>query len=220
MLSIKKNAIKEENDLLNYKLNYPIIINKEHNNIIDNINQDIYQDIQCFKEIIQSEEENITHAIAEYRITLNKNNIISIPIEFSQLIGLYDISYINAYNYDLNLEKEIKLSDLFKSDKKYKEEIKKSIEAKIKSFSEEYEEIYGKKYLTNIINFITISDEQIFYIEEDKIVICFSSYEMGILFPLLLEFEIYFKDCENYLSKYTLENIYNKEDYNEATSTI
>ena len=38
------------------------------------------------------------------------------PMEFTQIIGLTDISHIYSYNYDFNLMKKITLNDLFKQD--------------------------------------------------------------------------------------------------------
>ena len=106
----------------------------------------------------------------DYYITYNNNGIISIPIEFSQLDGLYNISYINSYNYDINLEKEIDIKDVFNSEIDYMEIIAKKIDNKIKELSRELsidKYIMVLDYLKDII----FSDNPTFYISKDGIVI-------------------------------------------------
>ena len=126
MLIIENRIIEKEEKSVRYTLNYPVIklLNKE-NNFINFINKKIYEDVLCFKEVVQqilSEDESniLINLLTEYTVTFNENNIISIPIEFNQFIGLYNISYINSYNYDFNLEKEIKLKDIFDKGIDYK----------------------------------------------------------------------------------------------------
>ncbi|MFR8620311.1 MAG: RsiV family protein, partial [Romboutsia timonensis] len=142
----------------------------------------------------------------DYYITYNNNGIISIPIEFSQLDGLYNISYINSYNYDINLEKEIDIKDVFNSEIDYMEIIAKKIDNKIKELSRELsidKYIMVLDYLKDII----FSDNPTFYISKGGIVICFSSYELDPSISDLSTFKISFKEDRNYLSKYIIEKI-------------
>lgn len=211
MLSIDKIVIDESTSLVKCNLSYPII-NEEsvYSNIINLINNVVYEDIITFKDVASDEAniniftltENILHVITEYRVTLNKNNIISIPIEFSQLLGLYDITYINCYNYDLDKSKKIKLSDLFNGDKDYIKIINDKLYRKF--------QYVIKRYSPELIekNFQGICNEQNFYIEKDGIVLCFSSYEISKSISHVVEFKLLFSEYEEILSQYTINNIW------------
>lgn len=211
MLSIDKNVIDESTSLVKCNLSYPII-NEEsvYSNIINLINNVVYEDIITFKDVVSDElniniftlTENILHVITEYRVTLNKNNIISIPIEFSQLLGLYDITYINCYNYDLDKSQRIKLSDLFNGDKDYIKIINDKLYRKF--------QYVIKRYSPEVIekNFQGICNEQNFYIEKDGIVLCFSSYEISKSISHVVEFKLLFSEYEEILSEYAINNIW------------
>ena len=199
MLQIGDKKIKSENNLLRFYLSYPVI--KSKSSLISKINDIIYQDVENFKElvsdtlnkpIIKGFDYKI-NALSEYRINLNENQIISISIEFSQLIGLYDITYVNSYNYDIDLEKEIKLKDLFKENIDYIDIINFFILKDI----DEY--LYDR--------FKGISDDNTFYITKEYLVICFSSYELDQSYSVALEFKIPIDEIKKYLSDYMINNI-------------
>lgn len=199
MLFIEDKKIKSENKLVGFYLSYPVIENKS--SFISKINDIIYKDIESFKElvtdtlnkpIIKNFDYKI-NALSEYKVNLNKNQIISISIDFSQLIGLYDITYVNSYNYDIDLNREIKLKDLFKKDEDYIDIINYFILKEI----DEY--LYDK--------FKGISDNNTFYITKEYLVICFSSYELDKNYSVALEFKIPIDEIKNYLSDYMINNI-------------
>lgn len=228
MLSISKYVIEDEGKLVRYNINYPVIKYEEKNNIIKNINQRIYEDIKSFKDVMHYEIDNsifrisdyIFHAMTEYRITFNKDNIISIPMEFSQLIGLYDITYVNSYNYDISLEKEIKLRDIFKVDVNYIDLINNKILEIIENKEEACENIHESEIvysyeiddesIYSYDDFLGIDSNQVFYIEEDGITVSFSSYEMNERCSYFTEFKILFDEYKDCLSEYTINNIYKK----------
>lgn len=199
MLYIGEDKINLENSQIRFYLTYPIL--QSNFNIIPKINKFIYEDVINFKALVN---EILTrpiikgfnykiNAISEYRVSYNKNKIISISIEFSQLIGLYDITYINSYNYDIDMEKEIKLKDLFKVSIDYIDIINYFI---LKNMDESlYQEFRG------------INDENTFYFTNENLVICFSSYEINQSYSIALEYKILFKDLLGYLSDYTINNI-------------
>ena len=210
MVSIQTSSIEKKDNLSVYNLNYPIIKSDNGKNIINHINHRIYEDIIAFKSSIEgiesSKNNNLSCINTYYYITYNNNGIISIPIEFSQLDGLYNISYINSYNYDINLEKEIDIKDVFNSEIDYMEIIAKKIDNKIKELSRELsidKYIMVLDYLKDII----FSDNPTFYISKDGIVICFSSYELDPSISDLSTFKISFKEDRNYLSNYIIEKI-------------
>lgn len=212
MLIIENRIIEKEEKSVRYILNYPIIklLNKE-NNFINFINKKIYEDVLCFKEVVQqilSEDESniLINLLTEYTVTFNENNIISIPIEFNQFIGLYNISYINSYNYDFNLEKEIKLKDIFDKVIDYKkfltDTIKLQLSRKLECCEKEIED-----ELINLIYSIEIYEDQPFYLESDGLVICFSSYEMGNSITNILEFKVMYEDAIDYFSDYFISEV-------------
>lgn len=212
MLIIENRIIEKEEKSVRYTLNYPIIklLNRE-NNFINFINKKIYEDVLCFKEVVQqilSEDESniLINLLTEYTVTFNENNIISIPIEFNQFIGLYNISYINSYNYDFNLEKEIKLKDIFDKVIDYKkfltDTIKLQLSRKLECCEKEIED-----ELINLIYSIEIYEDQPFYLESDGLVICFSSYEMGNSITNILEFKVMYEDAIDYFSDYFISEV-------------
>lgn len=210
MVSIQSSSIEKKDNLSIYNLNYPIIESDSKKNIIDHINQRIYEDIISFKSAIEdisySKNNNLSCISTDYYIAYNNNGIISIPIEFSQLDGLYNISYINSYNYDINLEREINIKDIFNSDMDYMEIITKKIDDKIKELSKE---LSIDKYIMvlDYLKDIVFSDNPMFYISKDNIVICFSSYELDPSISDLSTFKISFKEDRSHLSKYIIEKI-------------
>lgn len=212
MLIIENRLIEKEEKSVRYILNYPIIklLNRE-NNFINFINKKIYEDVLCFKEVVQqilSEDESniLINLLTEYTVTFNENNIISIPIEFNQFIGLYNISYINSYNYDFNLEKEIKLKDIFDKGIDYKKFLTDTIKLQLSKTLECCEKEIEDE-LINLIYSIEIYEDQPFYLESDGLVICFSSYEMGNSITNILEFKVMYEDAIDYFSDYFISEV-------------
>lgn len=193
MLTIKNHQIDIENKNLICSIEYPAIQNTQNNKTISNINEKIYQDIITFKEtnIAQYLENKYNLLIfIDYETTLNTNNLISIPIVFSESIKYNRlINYINTYNYDINNNQKIELKDIFKIDFDYKSHINNIIEKQTET------------------PFKGISSDQTFYITPKSIIICFSSYELDPQYSGIEEFEINLKSIENNLSQYTKELI-------------
>ena len=213
MLSIQTSNIDKTDNLALYNLNYPIITLNKEKTIINEINQKIYEDIIAFKtsiedilELIPKGDNQISYINTEYYVSYNDNGIISIPIEFSQLDGLYSTSYINSYNYDINLEKEINLEDIFNSDIDYIKLITNKIESRINELEKELsieQYIMVLDYLKDII----LCDNPAFCICKDGIIICFSSYELDTSIPDITTFKITFNEDRSYFSNYIIERV-------------
>ena len=193
MLTIKNNQIDIENKNLICNIEYLTIQNTSNNNLITYINKTMREDILAFKQVnIDNYLENKHNLLilANYEITLNKNNLISIPIVFSESEKYSRlINYINTYNYDINKNKKIELRDIFKNKFNYTSYINNLIEKQIDT------------------PFRGILQDQTFYITSDSLVICFSSYELDTLYSGIQEFEIKFKEIEENLSEYTKTQI-------------
>lgn len=117
MLKIEKSYIDEEYENLNCIIEYPVITNLNNNSFIEYINKKIHDDILIFKEVSAEEymysSDNITVFI-DFKVHLNKNNIISISIIFSELYNFNKIiNYINTYNFDLKRKRELLIEDIF-----------------------------------------------------------------------------------------------------------
>ena len=201
-----------KNALLDNNLNYPVI--NKTNNYINYINTKIQEDVICFKEVIKEilieEKSNIPLNLkSTYKITFNKNNIISIPMEFTQFIEQYNINYINTYNYDFNLEKEIKIKDIFNEILDYKTFLSNLIKIQITLMLEDSsnKQDINEYDLINMIFNLEIYEDQAFYLEDDGLVICLSSYEMGSGSNNVLEFKIMYEDAIDYFSEYFLREI-------------
>lgn len=201
-----------KNALLDNDLNYPVI--NKTNNYINYINTKIQEDVICFKEVIKEilieEKSNIPLNLkSTYKITFNKNNIISIPMEFTQFIEQYNINYINTYNYDFNLEKEIKIKDIFNEILDYKTFLSNLIKIQMTLMLEDSsnKQDINEYDLINMIFNLEIYEDQAFYLEDDGLVICLSSYEMGSGSNNVLEFKIMYEDAIDYFSEYFLREI-------------
>ncbi|MGL5313100.1 MAG: RsiV family protein [Peptostreptococcaceae bacterium] len=213
MLSIETINIEENNNLVIYNLNYPLIKNGQYEDkIIDYINEVIYQDIISFKDVVENEIQSLmlrgnylSYINTEYSIDFNRNSIISVTIEFSQLAGLYNITYANSYNFDIDLGRKIKLNDIFKPNINYIDIINQKLREDLENRRDLLEDIFDE--LEDYVDELTILDNHNFYIQEDGIVICFSSYELDKNVSELVEFKILFEECMDYLSKYAKEHI-------------
>lgn len=222
MFIIEDRLLDKSEDQVKCLLNYPVIklINNE-NGFVEYINRKIYEDVLCFKDVVEQilKEEDINSVVnlmTEYTISFNKNNIISIPIEFSQFIELYNINYINSYNYDFNEEKEIKLRDIFDELIDYKTFIGNMVKIQLAMMLDNNEELEISNYdLINMIYNVEIYDDQVFYLEDDGLVICISSYEMGSNSRSILEFKIMYEDAMYYFSDYFLRGV-----ISESTTTL
>ena len=138
MIIISKEVLQYKKDNVNYYINFPKIYTRNETDesklsIVDRLNNIIFDDIIIFMEIMEdaygdkSEKGTIINTLTEFNEGFNFYNVISIAMEFSQLIGCFDISYIKTYNYDIDLKREIKLKDLFKSEIDYLEILRKLI---------------------------------------------------------------------------------------------
>lgn len=213
MLSIETINIEENNNLVIYNLNYPLIKNGQYEDkIIDYINEVIYQDIISFKDVVEHEIQSLmlrrnylSYINTEYSINFNRNNIISVTIEFFQLAGLYNITYANSYNYDIDLGTKIELNDIFKPNINYLDIIKQKLREDLENRRYLFEDVFDA--LEDYVDELNILNNHNFYIQEDGIVICFSSYELDKDVSELVQFKILFEDCIDYLSKYAKENI-------------
>ena len=223
MIVIAKELLQYEKDYIKYYINIPKIYYKEKNEkdylkneMIESINQVIFEDIMAFMDVVEdsynvSNEEHIhINSLTEFQVGYVSKDIISLAIEFSQLAGFYDISYLKGYNYDFKLKKEIVLKDLFKENVDYIKVLKKYIIIQIKTLFMEFGG-YVEDYLHYICeDSICLDEENIFYFTHEYLILPFSSCEIDENILNLLEFKIPFNKIYHYLSEYAIKNIVKK----------
>lgn len=217
MINIAGKLISNKVNNIRFFLNYPKIDIEEENDqvqkFVELVNKSIKNEVDIFEEIVINTyfEENIignVNAISEFQIAFNRGNIISMPMEFTQIIGLTDISHIYSYNYDFNLMKKITLNDLFKQDIDFEKIIESYVMEEIYEILDNYKSnmTYGVYEL--MMEAIYICDDPVFYFNGRELVICISSFELTSQVDNLIEFPISFKKIKNILSDYALRNIY------------
>lgn len=217
MINIAGKLISNKVNNIRFFLNYPKIDIEEENDYVQKfvevVNKSIKNEVDIFEEIVINTyfEENIignVNAISEFQIAFNRGNIISMPMEFTQIIGLTDISHIYSYNYDFNLMKKITLNDLFKQDIDFEKIIESYVMEEIYEILDNYKSnmTYGVYEL--MMEAIYICDDPVFYFNGRELVICISSFELTSQVDNLIEFPISFKKIKNILSDYALRNIY------------
>ena len=212
MSGLRDNKVKN----MRFFLNYPKIeVNDEDEEVqefAEIVNKSILNEINIFEEVViyTYHEENIIgniNAISEYNVAFNKGNIISVPMEFSQIIGLTDISHMYSYNYDFNLMKRITLDDLFKKDVDFEKIIQNYIMEEVYEILDKYASYITYDIYELMMESIYICDDPVFYFNGIELVICISSFELTSQVCNLIEFPISFKKLKNILSDYALKNI-------------
>ena len=221
MVVIAKELLQYEKDYIKYYINIPKIYHKDEkdyakNEMVQSINQLIFEDIMAFMDVVKdsydisSKEYIHINSLTEFQVGYVSRDIISLAIEFSQLAGFHDISYLKGYNYDFKLKKDITLNDLFKESVDYIKILKKYIIIQVKAFFMEFQS-YREERLNNISEEnICLDDENTFYFTPEYLILPFSSCEIDKDILNLLEFKIPFNKIYNYLNEYAIKNIVRK----------
>ena len=216
MVNITNKLIDKKVNNIRFFLNYPEIElqneSEEVGKFASFVNEFIKNDVSIFEEVVIStlKEEFIIgniNVISEFQRAFNKNNIISIPVEFSQIIGLTDISHISSYNYDFNLMEKITLDTLFKEEVDFERVIQNYIMEEIYDILDKYKGYIGYDIYDLMSESIYICEDPVFYFNDRNLVICISSFEVTSRVCNLIEFSICFKKIKNILSDYAIQNI-------------
>lgn len=219
MIVIGREFLSYDKDNIKYYINFPKLYNDKDfikDEMSELINKIIFEDIAIFLEIVEDSYSNIVennmliNTLTEFDIGFQSKDIISIAIEYTQLSGILDISYLKGYNYDFNLKKEIKLKDLFKEEVSFEEILKEYISEQIIKIIGEIntQEEYGLD--ESIVNNIYIDENSIFYFNSEYLILSFSSCELSQNIMNLVEFKIPFNRIYSYLNEYAIKNIVKK----------
>lgn len=186
---IDLQTITNNTKYINSIVNIPIIItdNKDIEKIINNmIKNDIMnaynkveEDAKAYlKNTIEGYENPYIYNV-DFKVKKNSDNMLSILVNYYQYSGGAHGFYENeSYNIFMENGKKLKLKDLFKENVDYKKVINDII---LKQIKENKEGIYSFK---------EISDNQKFFIEDNKLVIYYDLYEIAPFAAGIPEFKI------------------------------
>ena len=220
---IAKELLQYEKDYIRYYINIPKLYYNENsekdiikNEMKESVNQLIVDDILMFMEMIEynynlsKENDVFVNCLTEFQVGYVSKNIISLAVEYSQLSGFSDISYIKAYNYDFNLRKELSLKDLFRCDVNFTKLLRKYINLQINNIFNEIS-MYEDDGIGHFMEDDIILDENnIFYFTDEYLILPFSSCELHKDLVNFLEFKIPFNKIYYYLNEYAIKNIVKK----------
>lgn len=217
MINIAGKLISNKVNNIRFFLNYPELeVENESDDVqkfVEFVNKSIKNEVDIFEEIVIHTyfEERVVgniNAMSEFQIAFNRGNIISMPMEFSQMMGITDISHIYSYNYDFNLMRKITLNDIFKEGVDFEKIIESYVMDAIYDILDNYKSHMDCDIYEFMVEEIYICDDPVFYFNGRELVICISSFELTTKVDNLIEFPISFKKIKNILSDYALRNIY------------
>jgi len=217
MFTIEEKIINEESEFFKQNIKYPHLNLKEDykdeksKNIVNNINKEIEEYINNFIQDIKSQSDKYSkeynedlskskddyikyqyEAYSDYKITYNKDNILSIPITtYNFTGGAHGMSYLKSFNYDLITGEILSLKDMFKDNIDYKKIVNDYINSEIEKNKDNY--FSGKD------GFNGISDNQEFYIDNNGIVVYFQLYDIAPYYVGIPKFELTNREFKKYL---------------------
>lgn len=206
---LENKNIKETTEYVQVNLNIPVLTIIDDKKISTKINDEIYNDVLIWRNELTEEAKSYNSDYknsniefspfildTKYKVTYNKNNILSITMLYYQYSGgAHGLTTEKSYNFNLKTGEIIKLENLFKSSFDYNTKINQYIRNEIAKKPEEY--------FDNGAIFKGIKTKQDFYISNDGVVIYFQLYEISPYAGGIREFKIPFSFLESGL-KYKL----------------
>lgn len=197
---IDTQTITKNTEYINSIINIPMII-IENKEIEKNINEKIKNEImKSYYSVEEDAKSYLSNTPKEYikpyiynvnfDVKKNSDNMLSILIKYYQHSGGAHGFYENkSYNIYIEDGKNLSLKDLFKESSDYVKVINEIIRKKIKDGQD------------GAYSFKSISDNQKFYIEDDKLVIYFDLYEIAPFAAGIPEFNIDINDISHILNE-------------------
>ncbi|MBF8983604.1 DUF3298 and DUF4163 domain-containing protein [Lutibacter sp. B2] len=208
--------IKLDTDYITGNINIPSIKGLEDKKIEEKINKRFEKEAMDFKTEMEKEgKEGLKDAkkygytqrpygadiyVEEYK---NEGDILSIyMLYYTYTGGAHGASNGVGYNIDLKTGELMNLKDLFRDGYDYKKAIDEKVKAQIDSNGQEIiakgvaEGQKEEAMYTPYKGFTGISDNQTFYLKEDRLYICFGSYEIGCYAEGMPVFEIPLSEFE------------------------
>ena len=184
-LTVSDLKICEEHEAINIDMVIPVIEGMKDKQVEKKINQLIQEYAYNFKEELQIGSEEYLkgakkegwrigkyQALSCYIVHYQSKNVLSVSVFYYRYtLGAHGHTLQKVYNLNLQNGEIISLPVLLKDMEDYKKIINREIKKQIK--------LNPQIYFDNGEIFKTISDDQTFYIIEDRIVIFFGLYEIA-----------------------------------------
>jgi hypothetical protein len=199
-IKISTKEIKYADQYIEENIKIPVIEGLSNMSIQDRINLSFEKDALDFKNIIEKQSKDgfeeaksagypfhAYQAYIEYKVTYNKDNLLSIPVTYYSYIGgAHGITNIISRNINLKIGKDIAIKDMFKEGVNYKDIIKQEVIKQIK--------LQPEIYFEDAIKTVEGSNEKFsFYIEDGNIVVYYSLYSIAPYSSGIREFKIPFE---------------------------
>lgn len=219
-VDINTKKIKESNEYFEANIEIPVISGLQDGKIQDIINKRFEKEALEFKDkmsgyakISNEEAQKIGYNSPKYFANVsfeekrNQGDILSIYVVYYQYTGGAHGSHDDiAYNIDLKTGELIEFKDIFKKDANYKDVIDAKINEQIEAINKEEKEILVKTgkseedFFSRYQGFTGISDEQSFYLTDDKLGIYFGLYEIASYAAGIPTFEIPLSELEDIIA--------------------
>lgn len=204
---ITSKVIKEDLKYIHQDITYPIITISNNKDSQEKINKKIGGDVETWREDLNKSAKQYEEdykdiqgelipfeIVSKYQVGLNKNNILSIPIDYYQYTGgAHGLTIRNGYNFKVNTGTLLKLGDLFKEKYDYVTIINNEVKKQIAQKPEDY--------FDNGTVFKTIKPDQEFYLTNSEIVIYFQLYEIAPYVGGIREFKIPYSEIKDGLKE-------------------
>ena len=173
-ITIKSISEKTEDTKLDVTLQYPQISGLADQAVADKINALLKQEAEAAKQEGQNyikdyddPSGNKHEVFFDYRIKYNHNDMLSlILLDYQYTGGAHGTTIQKSYTFNLKTGMEYGLRDLFVKDMDYAGEFDKLIKKEIKA-----------RELFELTPFISIADEQPYYLDNSGVTVYFQQYE-------------------------------------------
>ncbi len=184
-VTVYTKELRYKKDYIEVDLRIPVFQGPMFQPAVNRMNTAIESDIREFnRQMEEAAKEYVEGPMLEgrdvipyrisnvYRVTYNRNNIISIVLTYYEFVGGRDYYIKVSYNYNLLTGRPLSLSDLFRENIDYKKLIDEAIRSEVRRNPEAY-------FPGTIERFQGITVGQPFYIENERIVIFFGFHQMA-----------------------------------------
>jgi len=196
-LKIETKTISDDSQELESNIILPIFTSENNQEPLNKINNIIKESALSAKEELakmsksdfeNTQKQNIDfrkyELLVDYEVHTASSELISVTtLNYYYTGGAHGLSVKIPYNFNLTTGKEITLGVLFKEGSAYKKLINEEIQKQIKEDPDKF-------FPDEVELFSGISENQAFYIEDEKLVIYFGQYEISPYSSGIIEFEI------------------------------
>jgi len=196
---LKANIIEREIRRPNITVVYPEVVgllppnlNARHRGVAEKMNQVIDRMVQRMMQEVGVTNPDLAEMIGTFKVTLNKNGILSIRFESFSVIRMaaHPLTIVRALTFNLRTGNVIDLFGLFGVEKGHRRIIGDEIKRQIKT-----------KEIPLISEFTRINDDQEYYLTERALVIFFQRATIAAGAAGILEFPIPYNMLRNIIGR-------------------